>query len=200
MNKSNFFAEIVESSLDSWTAQSWQWNKFPTFGSIIVTENNENKLFAIVSNIQTNSIDPTRQTFAYQKTEQELLQEQPQIFEFLKTTFTCLSMGYQKENKIYHILPAQPPKIHSFIREATIEEISQFFQSTEYLQTLFAHANKIFNFDELILALLNNLIQKKMISTKQFDEFIEIYSMLTGNDYRRLKLFIRRINSLNILQ
>ena len=52
----------------------------------------------IVHQVQTGSMDPVRYPFAYQKTEAELRAEQPQIFEFLKTTFSCLSsLGIKKK-------------------------------------------------------------------------------------------------------
>ena len=107
------FAEVIESSLQGWLAQSWNWNCFPAFGSLVTIETKKRQLFGIVHQIQTGSMDPMRHPFPYQKTEEELLQEQPQIFEFLKTTFSCLTLGYSERERIIYLLAPEPPQIHS---------------------------------------------------------------------------------------
>lgn len=193
-NKKEFFAEVIESSLDGWTAQSWDWDKSPSFGSIVVIENDKRKLFGIVHQIRTGSNDPVRAPFAYQKTEEELLKEQPQIFEFLKTNFSCLNLGYKENSKIFHMLAPEPPKIHSFVRKITAQESLELFKNSQYLQVLFGYANKISNLDELLLSLIKHLSENSILNDKHFEEFIETYSLLTDNDYRRLKLFLQRVN------
>jgi hypothetical protein len=195
-SNSSYFAEVIESSLEHWVIQSWKWDQFPTFGSVVVIETDNKKLFGIVHQIQTGSMDPTRYPFAYQKTEQELLEEQPQIFEFLKTNFHCLIMGYQEGEKIFYMIAPQPPKIHSFVRSATTEEISIFLNNPQYLHLLFAQSNKIFNLDELLLALLKLLSENQILTSEYFEKFSEIFSLFTNNDYRRLKLFLQRTDFL----
>ncbi|MCF7900082.1 hypothetical protein K9K77_01100, partial [Candidatus Babeliales bacterium] len=103
-NKHHCFAEIVESSLTVWTAQSWEWNTFPEFGSLVVVPEKKRNLFGIVHQINTGSIEPGRYPFTYQKTQEELFKEQPQIFEFLKTTFSCITLGYQEQEKMFHTI------------------------------------------------------------------------------------------------
>ena len=93
------FAEIIESSLQTFLGQCWAWNKMPQFGSLVVVENGLKPIFGVVYQIQTGSMDPVRYPFPYQKTHEELLAQQPQIFEFLKTTFSCLSLGYQRKGQ-----------------------------------------------------------------------------------------------------
>jgi hypothetical protein len=195
-NQNKQFAEIIESSLLGWLAQSWQWDTFPTFGSLVVIENKKRLLFGIVHQIQTGSMDPVRYPFAYQKTEEELLREQPQIFEFLKTTFSCLTLGYKQNHKIFYQLAPEPPKIHSFVALANKEYIQEFFAHNNYLHTLFGLSNQLFNLDELLLALLKNLHDQNILSEDSLQSFIQTFSLLIGNDYRRLKLFLQRVEPL----
>src|SRR6478609_5317855 len=96
----NAFAEVIESSLQGFTAQCWQWDNSPTFGSMVTIAGKKRTLFGLVHQMHTGSTDPVRYPFAYQKTEEELLREQPQIFAFLKTSFMCLIIGYQEGGKI----------------------------------------------------------------------------------------------------
>ena len=153
MSKENYFAEVIESSLTGWLAQSWSWDKFPEFGSFVAIEGKKRTVFGIVHQVQTGSMDPVRYPFPYQKTEEELLKEQPQIFEFLKTTFSCITVGYQEKKSISYLVAPEPPKIHAFITHPSAELSKIFFASTRYMHLLFTHSAQIFNMDELMLAL-----------------------------------------------
>lgn len=194
--KQQFFAEVIESSMHSWLAQSWQWNHFPHFGSLVMLEQHGRIIFGIVHQIKTGSMDPMRYPFAYQKTEEELLKEQPQIFEFLKTTFSCLIIGYKETGTIFYQLAPEPPKIHTFVAVADKTICKEFFASHNYLHPLFALQNQIFNMDELLLALLRSIHTLNFLNQNNLEAFIEQFSLLTGNDYRRLKLFLQRVEPL----
>lgn len=187
--KNLYFAEIVESSLEKWVAQSWNWDKFPNFGSLIVVEQEGMDLYGIVAQIQTGSSDPSRMPYAYQKTEQELLQEQPQIFEFLRTIFICVPIAYNADRIVYS-LPVKPAKIHSFVRAMTQDEKSAL-KITNCLPVIFNNFN-LQNIDELLLALINQI----KLDKNAIHNFIENYSLLCGNDYRRLKIFVRRTENM----
>jgi len=187
------FAEVIESSLQGWLAQSWQWNSFPSFGSLVTIETKKRQLFGIVHQIQTGSMDPQRHPFPYQKTEDELLAEQPQIFEFLKTTFQCLTLGYHEGSKIVYLLAPEPPQIHSFVSIACKESTVRFFANDQYLHLIFNAANHIFNLEELLLAMLKQQALLGLLTEAKITHFIEAFSLLTGNDYRRLKIFLQRV-------
>jgi len=187
------FAEVIESSLRGWLAQSWEWNRFPSFGSLVTIETKKRQFFGIVHQIQTGSMDPMRHPFPYQKTEEELLQEQPQIFEFLKTTFSCLTLGYLEDQKFTYLLAPEPPQIHSFVSMATKESTIRFFSNEQYLHLIFNAANQLFNLDELLLAMLKQQFALDVLNAQKISHFIETFSLLTGNDYRRLKLFLQRV-------
>lgn len=188
-----YFAEIIESSLQSWRAQSWEWDTFPPFGSLVAIQKRDQTLFGIVHQIETGSMDSGRFPFPYQKTEEELLREQPQIFEFLRTSFVCLTVGYQDNSgPIRYQLAPQPPKIHAFVRSVTPEEQTLFFAQQNYLHLLFNFSDQILNLDELLLALLKQQSDHKIFSDERLHEFIDTFSLLTGNDYRRLKIFLQR--------
>lgn len=140
-----------------------------------------------------------RYPFPYKKTEAELRAEQPQIFEFLKTTFTIQILGYKESNKpseYSYLLPPSPAKIHAFVQEAAIETYDIFFAKPHYLNILFAFAHTIPNLDELLLAILHNLTQRQLLTKEQLNDFCQTFSLLTGNDYRRLKLFLKRVEDL----
>jgi len=190
------FAEIIESSLHEWKAQCWEWNQFPSFGSIVTIESAKRKIFGIVHQIQMGSMDPNRHPFPYKKTEEELMAEQPQIFEFLKTTFSCITLGYMQKGKIFYLLSPDPPKIHAFVGYAPSEESRQFFSRETYLHLLFGLSGQIFNIEELLLAMINQQVKLNIFTESKINKFIDTFNLLTGNDYRRLKLFLQRMEPL----
>lgn len=186
------FAEVIESSLHGFLAQSWQWDTFPAFGSIVTIETKQRILFGIVHEVKTGSMDSMRYPFPYQKTEEELLMEQPQIFEFLKTTFSCLTIGYKQNGKLFYLLPPEPSKIHAFVTPASKTLCAHFFESDMYLHLLFGMSNQLLNLDELLLATLKHQVELGILTKERLAKFVETFSLLTGNDYRRLKLFLQR--------
>jgi hypothetical protein len=191
MEKNEAFAEVIESSLTGWTAQSWQWNRFPTFGSLVTIETKDRTLFGLVYQTHTGSMDPTRYPFPYQKTEAELLEEQPQIFEFLKTTFLSMTVGYKQQGNITYLVAPEPPHIHAFVQEAPSTEAAQFFSNEQFLYLLFGNATSI-NIDELLLAILKSQKNQGILTKERLNRYIETYALLIGNDYRRLKFFAHR--------
>jgi hypothetical protein len=195
-NTQHAFAEIIESALHSWKAQCWQWDAVPHFGQLVTITTAKRTIFGIVHQIQTGSSDPHRMPFSYQKTEEELLREQPQIFAFLQTTFNCITVGFEENNRIWYQWVPQPPKIHAFVSSATTEQYQQFFKSDQYLNLLFGLSPIISQPDELILAILNRMAEQALLSPERFALFIESFSLLTGNEYRRLKLFLQRVDHL----
>lgn len=187
------FAEIIESSLRTWKAQCWQWDQYASFGSLVTIETNQTgrTLFGIVYDIQTGSNDSSRTPFAYKKTEKELRLEQPQIFDFLRSTVTCITIGFLENNKIFYQLAPEPPKIHAFVTPATPKQYSQFFSSTAYLPLLF-QAPEIISLDDLLLALLHEQSKQKLLTEEKLRDLIETLTLLTANDYRRIKILLER--------
>lgn len=190
MNNSPF-SEVVESSLQSFTAQCWQWNQMPPFGSLVTVTQGQRTVFGIVYEVHTGSLDPNRVVQAYQKTEQELRMQQPQIFAFLRTTYAAVIVGYQSNDSITYQLALQPPSIHTFVSYATQAQQAQFFATPDYIYRL-CHAPLVTNLDELLLLLFKQQYQAGM-SEKQLQSLFEALSLCWQHDYRRLKIFTRRV-------
>lgn len=191
-------AEIIESSLSTWIVQSWKWDTYPPFGSLVTIQEGAITLFGIIYQIKTGSSNPVYVPIAHQQTENELLRNQPHIFNFLQTTLTCLNIGYHDNGIMIYQHAPRPPKIHAHLRCATIDEYRLFFSSEQYLHLLFNLSNSFSNLDELLLALLKNLGDHQVLSPECIKRFIKTFSLLTGNDYRRLKLFLQRAHPIVI--
>lgn len=189
------FAEILESSISTWQAQSWQWDAIPEFGSLVTATSNNRTIFGIIYDIKTGPIDSIRQPVAYQKTESELLKEQPQIFEFLTTSFSCVAIGYIENGQIFYNTPPQPPKMHTFVGHATTQQYEQCFASEQFLHLLFNSMLPI-NLQELLLAIIKHQLNQKTLTKHRLNLFIESFFMLNKNNYLQTKMFLSRLQQL----
>jgi hypothetical protein len=190
------FGEIIESTLSGFKAQCWQWDVLPSFGSLVVVQSYNFTLYGIVTSVQTGAIDKGRFPFPYQKTEEELRREQPQIFALLQSHVCFVTVGYTEGTTRHYQLPPFPAKIHSFVRQATQDEMKLFFEDCAYLHILCGAADIEASLQELLLALLKHLFDYNVLSYTQLQQFISTYSALMSNDYRKFKFFLQRIEAL----
>ncbi len=190
------FAEVISSSLTGYTGQCWSWDNTPDFGSLVCVTHKNMTLFGIVANVETGSSDPQRTPFPYQKTEIELRSQHPQVFEFLRTVFTVSIVGYKiNEGVISHSLAPSPASIHAFIRPATDAEYALFFSASHFLAVLFSNNAGNPLLDELLIRILNRLMRDDMLNPTLFEQYYHTLTLLLGNDYRRLKIVLQRIET-----
>lgn len=195
----NSFAEILTSSLDNYTAHCWDQKKIPSLGelvSVIDRDTNQHILGCVVQ-IERGTTEQGRMPFAYGKTIDELLQEQPQIFAFLTTIITVTILGYENQNTggIVYALPAQPSSLHSFVHFCSSTFENKFFSNPLFLPLLFKKTT--IEIDEILIGIIRRLIsQNPEFNQRSFQELYHMFSFLIGSDYRRLKLFLRRIEQM----
>jgi hypothetical protein len=187
------FAEVIESSLELCKVQTWQWDNAPCFGSLVTIQEADQLLFGVVYTIQTASSDPSRTPFIYQKTHEELMRDQPQIFMFLKTTFSCLILGSLEKNSISYTIASKPARIHAFVQHADSELAEHFFSNIAYLDCLFGIHGSIPLMDELLLALIQH---QKNLPRARLHTFMQTYMIRIGSDYRRARIFARRLSQI----
>lgn len=195
INKHHYVAEIVESSLYTWRAQCWRWDHVPEFGSLVAIHNKKRTVYGLVYGITTGSLDSNRYPFTYQKTEEELMAEQPQIFEFLKTHIQCITLGFEEHEKVIYQIPPEPPKIHAFVGPLQPQTLKVFFTRPDFLHLLFQSPESS-QTDELLLGLLRYLKKHDLLSSDKINLYLETITILIGNDYRRLSILLQRIESL----
>lgn len=194
----NAYAEVIESNLNSFTAQSWDYKISPNFASFVQAESNNKIIYGIITSIKTGTTDNMHYPFTYKKTQEELKIDNPEIFEFLRTIFTVQIIGYKENNNnlIEFCTPPEPPLIHSFIENCPEKITHEILldKNNKFLNLLFL--SEIQNIDELLINILKNLKSNNLISQKYMHNFCNKYSLLTNNDYKRLKLFLNRITEI----
>jgi len=182
--------EVIESSTTEFIVQCWELHTSPPFGSFVRADS-EPPVFGLVSNVTTRSVEPSRRPTAYQKTAEELMMEQPQIFELLKTEFEALVIGYVDSPAIRQTLPPQPPRIHTFVRPCSIEETRRFTDHWDFLRSILSTSKA--PTDELIIAAVRNAFEAHNQEIAYLVQTGKELSHLIRDDYDRLHSIIRRV-------
>lgn len=195
-NNKTYFAEIVESSATHFKAQCWQLGICPPSGSLVAVEMTGGVFFAMSSTIFTGCADGLARVYPYHQTPEQLQVQHPEIFEFLHTILTCLVVGDTGDECINYHSPGIPAPIHAFVREATNDECEAFFGSALWVPVLCGHFQHGAVPDELFIAILANLRMKKLITQATLEGFLDAYMAIADGEYRRLRLFVQRVQQL----
>lgn len=163
-------AEVLGSSISGFVAELWSTKEagdqrqLPSihFGSVVRAENKEQGLniYGIVYDIVCQPQDGLHKPTALQMTRQKLKEEQPQIFQLLKTELRAQTIGYQrsgKGDKFYSELPPLPPQIHDFVFIPLEADIINLTEDLGFLRLLVG-VNQVPP-EELISACLSEAIR-----------------------------------------
>lgn len=189
--KSNFFAEVLESSLSTIKAQCWSLDSVPAYGSLVACEVAQKTVYAIVYHCTTASDEGACSPYAYGKTECDLRQEHPEIYLFLKTTFHAAVIGYYQEKTYCYTCFSQPAPVHTFVRCAHVQEQRDFWGNSDAFFSLFGLGTFIQNLDDLLFAFV--LQAQSNTSFDMISSFVQAYTLFFGQDYRRIRLFVQRL-------
>lgn len=195
-DKSNYLAEIIDSTVGHFTAQCWQWNSVPVYGSLVCAEQGDTRWYGVVYRVHAGSDDPTRSVFAYQKTLDELQAEQPQIFEFLKTEISALIVGYVRDGQLSYGPCPLPVMVHTFVRMARAQEYAQLLRDPHYLHQVFAQAHMIGSVEEVVFALLAQAQANKVLDREMVVTCLDVFNALSDQDYRRLRVLAQRLEGM----
>lgn len=185
-----YVGEVVESSTVEFIVQCWELHASPPFGSFVIVESTP-PIIGIVFNVITRSIEPNRRPVAYGKTEEELMMEQPQIFELLKTEFEALVLGYSNGLIPRQMLPPHPPRIHSFVRPCSPAETREFTNGWDFLRSIL-YVSKVPP-DELAIAAIRSAYEAHNQEMGYLVRTGKELSRLIRGDYDRLSSIIRRV-------
>lgn len=182
--------EVIGSSNTEFIAESALLHDSPPFGSFIKIQSRET-IYAVVFNAYTHSLEPNRLAIAYHRSEQELRDEQPQIFELLKTKFEAVIIGYESDGVIRHHLPPQPPRLHSFVYACQPIEVRRLTSQFKFFRFLLGVEKA--PRDELIAGTIRaaNTVRKgeRAFLVQAGKELLR----LIGDDYEMLASILQRI-------
>ncbi len=187
--------EVIEASTTGFVAQCYELYQSPPLGNLVKTRNLPVELYGIVYNATTASIDPGRRPIARGKdeeSEEEIYRSSPQLFKLLRSEFSVLVAGHRQGDKLYHYLPPNPARIHSFVYLCPIDEVKEFSQSFAFLNLLVNTTLPVPR-DELIAACLRQM----SLAYEDRHTFLvaagkELAILLSGQ-FNQLKAILERI-------
>ena len=156
--------EVIEASTTDFTAQCYELYQSPPLGSLVKTIlplEGAVELYGIVYNATTTSLEPGRRPIARGKdeaSEEEIYRSSPQLLKLLRSEFSALVVGHKYDDKLYHYLPPKPARIHGFVYLCPPEEVREFSQSFDFLNTLI-NTHLPVSLEELIAACLRQMSQ-----------------------------------------
>jgi pimeloyl-ACP methyl ester carboxylesterase len=154
--------EIVAAATTTFTAQSYELNRAPAFGSLLRVPvpgagGHSPLYYALCSGAQTGAIEPGRHAVAWGRgddDEADIYRRQPQLSQVLRTTFDALLVGYSNGGAVVQRVPAMPPRLHALVYEATGDEVARFNADLSYLR--FVLRTPLPNADDFIAATIEH--------------------------------------------
>jgi len=152
----------------------------------------EPAIYAIVCQASTGPVDTGRRLRAFWKDEEEMREEHPELSEWLLVTrFQALTIGHSLNGTVQQLLPPQPAKLFSQVRNCTKEEITEITSRLDFLRTLINSRNA--PAEEVIAACMLKAYEAR---NNDFDFLVSAGKELAGllkDDYDRLQAIIRRV-------
>ena len=154
--------EIVAAATTTCTAQSYELNRAPAFGSLLRVpvpgaSGHSPIYYALCFGAQTGAIEPGRHAVAWGRLdddEADIYRRQPQLSQVLRTTFDALLVGYSDGGAVAQRVPAMPPCLHALVYEATCDEVAHFNADLSYLR--FVLRTPLPNADDFIAATIEH--------------------------------------------
>jgi hypothetical protein len=187
-------AEIVEASTTEFTAQCYELYQFPPLGALVKTVEGTVEIYGITCNATTSGIEPGRRPVARGKnetTEEGVYSSNPQLTKLLRSEFNALVVGYRQEDKMYHYLPPNPARIHSFVFVCSPEEIRDFSRSFAFLNVLLNTRMPI-PIEEVTGSALSQFSQAHEDSRGFLVAAGRELAVILGDDFNRLRIILDR--------
>jgi hypothetical protein len=191
----NRIGEVIETGTAEFIAQCYELYQSPPLGSLVKVGDEAASQYAIVYNVTTASIEPGRRPIARGKdetSEEGVYRSSPQLLKLLRTEFNALVVGYREGEKVFHYLPPQPAKIHSFIYECDDDEVKEFGESFDFLNILI-NASLPVPVEEILAASLRRMSHVYDDPQRFLVSAGKELAVLMGADYSRLKSVLSKI-------
>lgn len=126
--------EIIESRTAEFVAEAVRYDQVPAYGSFVRVNDGELRVYGIVSGAYTGSLDGMSKAKAFFKSIHELKMEQPQIFELLRTEFSCVVVGYAQHGRYHPYYPPTHVSLHLPVEMAGDDEVLVISQHVGFLE------------------------------------------------------------------
>lgn len=190
--------EVIEANTQQFKAQvlrnarGTEWARVPALGALVRVHCQETntQVLGVVCQVETTGVDSVHRPVALNLTREQLRQQQPQIFDLLRTDFLAVTAGFIDKGIYFQYFPPYPPQIHDFAFRCSDEEVKRFTDRLFCLRTLLA--NPAVN-DEVVAAFVR---QAQRCRVGDADFLLRAGRELSGllkDNYERLSGILLRI-------
>lgn len=138
--------EVIEASTLQWVTGAYQLLFAPPFGTLIQAGCHETGLliYGLVYDIRTSSREPGGRALVrggprYDGQEfydHDIYNAHPDLAAVLQTEWSALVVGYERDGRIYHSLPPQPPTVHYSVYACAELATRRFTASCDFFRTV----------------------------------------------------------------
>jgi hypothetical protein len=188
-------AEVIEAFTNRIRAQCYQLFDLPPFGSMLWCTDNNRIIYAITSNATTTSLDTGRRPVARGQnhdTPEDIFTNNPQLEHLFRSEFEAIIIGYQQDKRIFHYLPPNPVRVHSFVYPCGKESVAEFSQNMDFLP-LIINCDVDIPIEELVAASLRNMSQAHQDPAAFLIKAGKALAELLSHDFLKLRTILSRL-------
>lgn len=193
--------EVIEASTTRFVAGAYELLEAPPFGALVRAQSRaaEMSVYGLVYDIRTGSREPGGRAVVRGRTytgrnlyDAEIYQEHPDLAEVLQTEFSAITVGFIKDDEMFHYLPPHPPPVHYSVYQCSDYELMYFTSSCDFFRSILCAAQ--IPADELLAATIRTAAQVRGEESMTYliNAGREL-SRLLKDDYDRLTALLRRI-------
>jgi hypothetical protein len=192
--------EVIESSTTQFTAGAYELLQAPAFGSLVRAQTRVAgmSVYGLVYEIYTGSKEPGGRAIVRGRTytgrvlyDEEIYREHPDLAEVLQTEFSALTVGFVRDERVFHYLPPHPPPVHYSVYECDSAELLRFCESSDFFRAVLFAANV--PGDELLAATIRAAAQAGGDGRGYLVKTGRELANLLKDDYDRLSALLRRL-------
>nr|MBC7244505.1 hypothetical protein [Chloroflexota bacterium] len=153
--------EIVETTSTGFIAESFELNRPPPLGSLVVVTlpgyketstrqpsepANAMDLYAVVTYGQTVGLDPGRRAVRRSTEEvfdEAIYEEHPELRHVLRTEFGTVLVGFFAHGQVWQHLPPQPPPLHFSVQTVEMDQVQRFTEHLHYFRLLLSYSGPV---------------------------------------------------------
>jgi hypothetical protein len=187
--------EIVETTSTGFVAESFELNRPPALGSLVVVSISEETgaspgthLCAVVTYGQTAGLDPSRRAVRRSTdtvVDGAVYREHPELKHILRTEFGATLVGFVVDGVVRQHLPSQPPPLHYSVHKASAEQVQCFTNRLQYLRLLLAARGEV-PVPQVLAANIREVYQQRNRDRAWLDVAAQEVATLLKDDHQAL--------------
>lgn len=195
--------EIIETMSIGFVAESFELNRPPALGSLVVVRLPGEAaglpagaggtaagmdLYAVVTYGQTVGLDPSRRAVRRSTDtvfDQAIYQEHPELNRTLRTEFGAALVGFSTDGRLRQHVPSQPPPLHFSVQTTPAEEVRHFTDRLHYLRLLLAPGGHV-SPHQVLAANVREVYQQRDYDRAWLDAAAREIATLLKNDHESL--------------